>query len=378
LWGRFAATKSLLHCGVIFGGGKCWVYPFLAGRPSYIQFRQLYERWASVESARERAETIMRSDLRLPALRRHRLFESADLDETRELISRVMQPHSLLPQGHAHGRSHMDFVRIGRLGIGTISFGAAIQVDVEAVDGYFLMMLCVAGNAEVRAAGRTIIVDDQHAVIRAPGESFSALLSPDCEQLIMRIDPASLSDDAASSIGAKTSVSLASGPMRAWKEQLKLVASSDDLLNIAAHNPTVGAHVESLLVSLLCGYDAGHGVGVSPRPAIAPQFVRRAEEFMAANLAAPIQLSEIASAAGVPVRTLSEGFLRFRHTSPISLLRQMRLDRARQIIRESTSDLRVATIALDCGFTHLSRFAQGYRDRFGELPSETPRRGQLR
>jgi AraC-like DNA-binding protein len=376
LWGRFAATKSLLHCGVIFGGGKCWVYPFLAGRPSYIQFRQLYERWASVESARERAETIMRSDLRLPALRRHRLFESADLDETRELISRVMQPHSLLPQGHAHGRSHMDFVRIGRLGIGTISFGTAIQVDVEAVDGYFLMMLCVAGNAEVRAAGRTIIVDDQHAVIRAPGESFSALLSPDCEQLIMRIDPASLSDDAASSIGAKTSVSLASGPMRAWKEQLKLVASSDELLNIAAHNPTVGAHVESLLVSLLCGYDAGHGV--SPRPAIAPQFVRRAEEFMAANLAAPIQLSEIASAAGVPVRTLSEGFLRFRHTSPISLLRQMRLDRARQIIRESTSDLRVATIALDCGFTHLSRFAQGYRDRFGELPSETPRRGQLR
>ena len=270
----------------------------------------------------------------------------------------------------------MDFVRIGRLGIGTISFGTAIQVDVEAVDGYFLMMLCVAGNAEVHAAGKKIVVDDQHAVIRAPGESFSALLSPDCEQLIMRIDPASLSDEAASIIGAETSVSLASGAMRAWKEQLKLVASSEDLLSIAAHNPTVGAQVESLLVGLLCGHDAGQGV--SDRPAIAPQFVRRAEEFMAAHFAAPIQLSEIASAAGVPVRTLSEGFLRFRHTSPISLLRQIRLDRARQIIRESTPELRVATIALDCGFTHLGRFAQGYRDRFGELPSETPRRGQPR
>ena len=319
---------------------------------------------------------MMRSDLRLPALRRHRLFESADLDETRELISRVMQPHSLLPQGNAHGRSHMDFVRIGRLGIGTISFGAAIQVDVEAVDGYFLMMLCVAGNAQVSAAGRKIIVDDQHAVIRAPGEPFSALLSPDCEQLIMRIDPASLSEDTASMIGAQTSLSLASGPMRAWKEQLKLVASSDDLLDIAAHNPTVGAHVESLLLGLLCGYEAGHGASL--RPAIAPQFVRRAEEFMAANLAAPLQLPEIASAAGVPVRTLSEGFLRFRHTSPISLLREMRLDRARQIIRESTPELRVATIALDCGFTHLGRFAQAYRDRFRELPSETPRRNPLR
>lgn len=352
------------------------VYPFLAERTSSIQFRQFFERWASFEFARESAETIMRSDLRLPALRRHRLFESADLDETRELISRVMQPHSLLPQGNAHGRSHMDFVQIGKLGIGTISFGGAIQVDVEAVDGYFLMMFCVAGNAEVHAAGRTIVVDDQHAVIRAPGESFNARLSPDCEQLIMRIDPASLSDDTATLIGPETSVSLARGSMRAWKEQLKLVASSDDLLNIAARNPIVGAHVESLLIGLLCDQEAGHGI--SRHPAIAPQFVRRAEEFMAANLAAPIQLTEIAGMAGVPVRTLSEGFLRFRHTSPISLLRQMRLDHARQIIRESTPDLRVATIALDCGFTHLGRFAQGYRDRFGELPSETPRRGQLR
>lgn len=366
----------MLHCGVIFGGRKSRVYPFLAGHAHDIQFRQLYKRWRGAWRLRKRAETIMRSDPRLPALRRHRLFESADLDETRELISQVMQPHSLVPQGNVHGRSHMDFVRVGRLGIGTIHFGGAIQVDVEAVDGYFLMMFCVAGHAEVLAAGRKIVVDDQRVVIRAPGESFSALLSPDCEQLIMRIDPASLTDDTASLIGAETSVSLASGPMRAWKEQLKLVASSGDLLNTAAHNPTVGAHVESLLIGLLCGYESQRGG--SPPPTIAPQFVRRAEEFMAANLSAPIQLPEIAGAAGVPVRTLSEGFLRFRHTSPINLLRQMRLDRARQIIRESTAELRVATIALDCGFTHLGRFAQGYRERFGELPSETPRRGQLR
>lgn len=42
------------------------------------------------------------------ALREHRLFESRDLDETRERISRVMQPHALLPDGSRHGPSHMD------------------------------------------------------------------------------------------------------------------------------------------------------------------------------------------------------------------------------------------------------------------------------
>ncbi|MGN4071462.1 anthranilate 1,2-dioxygenase regulatory protein AndR, partial [Burkholderia gladioli] len=52
------------------------------------------------------------------ALRAHRLFESRDLDETRERISRVMQPHALVPGGRRHGgAAHMDFVRLGRLGL---------------------------------------------------------------------------------------------------------------------------------------------------------------------------------------------------------------------------------------------------------------------
>jgi hypothetical protein len=129
------------------------------------------------------------------ALRHHRLFESTDVDETRELISRVMQPHSLIPSGKASGRSHMDFVKIGKLGIGTIAFGAAMRVNVEAVHGYYLMMFCVSGEAEVSVAGRTVRVNGEQGILRAPGESFSALLSPNCEQLVMRIDPTSFSSE---------------------------------------------------------------------------------------------------------------------------------------------------------------------------------------
>jgi transcriptional regulator GlxA family with amidase domain len=32
---------------------------------------------------------------------------------------------------------------------------------------------------------------------------------------------------------------------------------------------------------------------------------------------------------------------------------------------------RIADIALNCGFTHLGRFAIAYSEKFGELPSET-------
>jgi transcriptional regulator GlxA family with amidase domain len=36
----------------------------------------------------------------------------------------------------------------------------------------------------------------------------------------------------------------------------------------------------------------------------------------------------------------------------------------------------ITSVAYDCGFGHLGEFAQNYRSRFGESPSETLRRGR--
>ncbi|WP_144113192.1 anthranilate 1,2-dioxygenase regulatory protein AndR [Paraburkholderia sp. BCC1886] len=310
------------------------------------------------------------------ALRRHRLFESTDIDETRELISRVMQPHSLIPSGRGNGRSHMDFVKIGRLGIGTIAFGTAMRVNVEEVDGYYLMMFCISGEAEVSVAGRNVRVNSERGILRAPGEPFSALLSPDCEQLVMRIDPASFrGDDDARKAPKRFDpvVPLSSDSMRAWKEQLRLVASSPELLSSACANSNVGSNVEALLVSLLDAGRTNSAQHYADRVGV-PGFVRRAEELMHAQLSAPLRLIDIAEAAGVPVRTLCDGFLHFRQTSPMQYLKQLRLERARQAILESPSDVRIASIALDCGFSHLGRFAISYRERFGELPSDSVRK----
>jgi transcriptional regulator GlxA family with amidase domain len=44
-----------------------------------------------------------------------------------------------------------------------------------------------------------------------------------------------------------------------------------------------------------------------------------------------------------------------------------------QIILATPADVRIASIALNCGFTHFGRFAQSYKDRFGESPSQTAR-----
>lgn len=112
--------------------------------------------------------------------------------------------------------------------------------------------------------------------------------------------------------------------------------------------------------------------------AAAPYFVRRSEQYMRANAAEKLTLEDIAAHADVSPRTLQNGFRRFRGTSPMAYLKSIRLSLARNMLLRSREDGRnVTDIAFDCGFTHLSKFAQDYRAMFGEKPSDTVRQSSV-
>lgn len=324
------------------------------------------------------------------ALRMHRLFESDDLDEARERISRVMQPHRLRPLGAGTdiaARSHMDYSRLGDLGLGTIAFfGQPTQVDVEAVEDYHLLMFCLRGHAKVRSAGQTLTASTCSGVICAPGQSFLAELSPDCEQFVLRLDRRMVEahlglDD--THVRFHAALDLRRPALQAWLDQLRLLAASPALLDTARRHPLVAVEMERLLVHLL---HEGQGLGADTHDAhlqatgLAPACVLRAERYMEEHAGSALRLADIANAAGTSTRTLLEAFKRFRDTSPMQHLQGLRLERAHALLRaggKATTQgtgqetASVATIAFDCGFTHLGRFAQAYRRRYGKPPSAT-------
>lgn len=324
------------------------------------------------------------------ALRAHRLFESHDLDEARERISRVMQPHRLRPLGagaQTGSNAHMDYTRLGELGLGTIAFfGQPTQVDVEAVEDYHLLMFCLRGHAEVRTAGQTLTASTHSGIVCAPGHSFLADLSPDCEQFVLRLDRRMVEahlglDDAPARFHA--ALDLRRPALQAWLDQLHLLAASPALLDTARRHPLVAVEMERLLVHLL---HEGQGLGADTHDAhlqtmgIAPACVLRAERYMEEHASSALRLADIAAAARTPTRTLLEAFKRFRNTSPMQHLQGVRLERAHALLRDggdkstdgaAPESASVATIAFDCGFTHLGRFAQAYRQRYGLSPSAT-------
>lgn len=106
-------------------------------------------------------------------------------------------------------------------------------------------------------------------------------------------------------------------------------------------------------------------------PMIAPWHVRRAIDYMHANIAEPFTMTMVADAVGVSLRALQIGFKTFRGTSPGAYLRTIRLKAARDQLRDPLNSLSVREICTTWGFFHPGRFSIIYRSTFGENPSDT-------
>jgi AraC family ethanolamine operon transcriptional activator len=101
------------------------------------------------------------------------------------------------------------------------------------------------------------------------------------------------------------------------------------------------------------------------------QAARSAERYLIANIHKPVSLADLCDAANVSERTLLLGFYEVFGTSPKRFLKSLLLNRVKQDLKRAQLGARVTDVALNWGFTHLSRFAEDYREMFGEFPHET-------
>jgi transcriptional regulator GlxA family with amidase domain len=94
-------------------------------------------------------------------------------------------------------------------------------------------------------------------------------------------------------------------------------------------------------------------------------------EFMEGHVHERLTPRQLARVGCMSVRTLHATFQQELGMSVMAYLRWVRLGRVRTELLHDAGG--VTDVAMRWGFSHPSRFAQQYRDRFGELPSETLR-----
>ena len=94
----------------------------------------------------------------------------------------------------------------------------------------------------------------------------------------------------------------------------------------------------------------------------------KAIQVMRSHLSEQHTCAEIASAANLSTRQLERLFKEHLNTTPNRFYLDMRLDKARFLLVQSS--LPIIEIASICGFGSTSYFAKCYREKFGHLPRE--------
>ncbi|MGB0506204.1 MAG: GlxA family transcriptional regulator [Pikeienuella sp.] len=100
-----------------------------------------------------------------------------------------------------------------------------------------------------------------------------------------------------------------------------------------------------------------------PLGADAPTAIRQAIKLMEAHLEEVMSAPGIASAVGLSLRQLERLFQRYVGKPPQRYYTDIRLDRARGLVRQTQMSLK--EISLACGFASQEHFSRAYRTRFG-------------
>jgi AraC-like DNA-binding protein len=279
-----------------------------------------------------------------------------------------------------HGRLLTRQFRLGagHLRIGRVaSTGHRVTLSEDADATLLLpqvgsLALRIAGIQHDLPAGSAALMPPQHRQTRAHAPTRGAFLGD-----ILMIPMKDLAD-LAHRIGAippgAQDVTPLTGPAasrltRLVGEMLTTLTRGDDPLGASSFEARTSL-LRDCLADALAQPDDASGRGRTET--IEHDRVRRAEAYLRAHAAEPLSTADLAHDLDISLRSLQLAFQRVNGESPRSYLNRVRLDlaHARLMVADPVRD-NVTTIALDCGFTHLGRFAGAYADRFGQSPSQT-------
>lgn len=325
---------------------------------------------------------------RLP-LERFRLFDSHDLDEARDFVGRMFCPHELStsqPHRQLDARHHSARLNDGA-SLNYVQYGPAVDIRPGYLQDFFLLQIPLQGGADIRCGNQQMRADVRTASLPSPTESLAMRWADDSPHLILKLSRTAMQTQleqlAQRPLGQPLVFDLA---VRLDTPALAPVLSFIHCLRTTlehggdfAGSLLADQAASYLMSSLLLCTPHNHSAALqhSPRRALLPRAVRRAQDYIEARLDIAVTLADLCDHVGVSARALQAAFRAHCGQSPMEFLRNARLDRIRKELRAATDGdaLQVAQVAARYGFLHAGRFAADYRQRFGESPSHTLRQG---
>ncbi|AUZ18114.1 MULTISPECIES: AraC family transcriptional regulator [Achromobacter] len=319
------------------------------------------------------------SRIELAPLLKRRVFSSTQPAETRERVSEALKDHRLTWKG---GRvdAELNRARFGTLSVCTLRYGAEVHIEPDRLQDFMLVQVPLRGRARIECGTDCVDAHPDCAAVIAPNRALKLHWEAGCEQLLLKIPRGKLEaighrifgDAAARPLDFSPALRLDTPVGAAWRSMMTSLIHLLPTLDDGAPRPPAAwlEHLEdTLLLHLLYNQPNTWQRHAGLAPAL-PRRITQAEAYMRAHLSAPLTLTDIARGAGASPSALTRLFQQHRETTPMQALRVLRLDAAREKLQQGACES-VTEVAVSVGISHLGRFSEYYRDRFGELPRET-------
>jgi AraC family transcriptional regulator len=231
----------------------------------------------------------------------------------------------------------------------------------------FLICLPYRGHF-VWQLGRDEVVGDANQVLFLPAGDDYRMISPlpDGHAELMIWPDRSVLDD----LGVGTRIAAAKLGVRrgSRRASVRLQTARARMLHWAARATAADLlEADELLVTVIASAVDHYEPPDTKCTSSTMQLIRRAKEFIEAELASSIRLKDVGRAVGASPAYLTDVFRRVEGVPLFVYLRQLRL--ARALVELPHAD-DLTALALDVGFSSHSHFTAAFRQRFGCTPSE--------
>ena len=315
----------------------------------------------------------------------HIQHSSRQVESAQDIMSRICGEHNL----DTHQRSALNFQYSGmrfpskNLAIGNVSYGTSVGIHITNLRSYSIS-LPTLGQQHLQLRGKQIHSNMHTGLIVSNAEQQDLFIDKDCRKLQVAIPEQSLEATLAGMLNRPLREPIVFDPemhvnseplIGAWWKHIRA------FLQMKSHYASFGGlpmltedYENFLLKALLMSQQNNYSQSLLElNSQHIPKHILAVKNHITSNPQEDICADDLQRLAGVSKSKLYDEFKLHYGTSPMSYLRKYRLQQIHKILSSPQvhSKVSISQLAYQWGFTHLSRFADEYKQEFGEKPSET-------
>jgi AraC-like DNA-binding protein len=308
---------------------------------------------------------------------RSRVFEHADPYAVSGYVNQHVGSHCLRLPAHGRPEASLNHRKFSSLDLCRISYGASVRVTSPALESIYHLQILLRGHCLWRGPGQEHYLAPGELLLINPDAPVDLTYTEDCEKFILKIPTTLLESICAEQRWQHPRQGVRFVENRYRLEELEgfvnllgMVCQESDA---SERLPRIEDHYQQIVASKLLTLMK---TNVSRECLASPLLsFERIDDYIERNLKQDIDIEELARQARMSLRSLYALFERHARSTPRQYIRQRKLERIHACLADPSCHVRnVTELALDYGFLHLGRFAESYRQHFGELPSDTFKR----